>query len=125
MSTRSVLLIDDEADIREVARASLEYVAGWTVLTAGSSEEALDAVAVSRPDAILLDVMMPGADGPETFRRLQSDPATREIPVIFLTAKTQAAEIRFLVELGARGVIAKPFDPLGLSGDVARLLEWT
>ncbi|HEX3580630.1 MAG TPA: response regulator, partial [Thermoanaerobaculia bacterium] len=93
--------------------------------TAASGAEALRVAPEVRPDAILLDVMMPEMDGPTTFRHLQSDPATRDIPVIFLTAKVQAADRRRFSELGVRSMIAKPFDPLRLATDVAAALQWT
>ena len=124
MATRRLLLIDDEDDIREVAALSLETVAGWTVLLASTGEEGLQLAAAEHPDAILLDVMMPEIDGPFVYQRLQEDPKTRTIPVIFLTAKAQAVEQRLLLELGVAGVIAKPFDPLTLSGDISRILHW-
>ena len=103
MSQRRVLIVDDEDDIREVAQMSLELVAGWQVTTASSGEQALTAAALEQPDAVLLDVMMPGLDGPQTLEKLLADPRTSEIPVIFLTAKVQLAEQRRLQDLGARG----------------------
>jgi CheY-like chemotaxis protein len=121
---RRVLLIDDEQDIREVAVLSLETVAGWTVFVAGSGEEGIAVAVAEQPDAILLDVMMPAMDGPTTFQRLRMNEATSAIPVIFLTAKVQPAEQRQFVELGVRGVIAKPFDPLRLAHLVAEQLGW-
>jgi CheY-like chemotaxis protein len=127
MSTtpRRVLIVDDEDDIREVAQLSLEMVAGWQVLTARSGGEAVACAHSDRPDAILLDVMMPDMDGPTTFRRLQENPATRHIPVVLLTAKVQAADQLRLGGLGVAGVLEKPFDPMRLAGDVAAILGWT
>ena len=122
MAPRRVLLIDDEDDIREIAQLSLEMVAHWDVVTASSGAEGLLRAAEAQPDAILLDVMMPDLDGVATLGRLQADPATSHIPVIFLTAKVQAAE---LSELGAVSVIPKPFDPMRLSSQVASSLGWT
>jgi CheY-like chemotaxis protein len=124
MMPKRVLLVDDEPDIREVAKVSLEMVGGWEVLTAASGREAIAMAAVERLDAILLDVMMPDMDGPTTFTGLQAEPATREIPVLLLTAKVQAADQRRFAELGVRGVIPKPFDPMTLAGQVAGLLGW-
>lgn len=124
-ANKSVLIVDDEADIREVAQLSLEMVAGWTVHTAASGGEALRQVASHRPDAILLDVMMPDMDGPTTFQRLREDPATSDVPVVFLTAKVQAAERQRLSELGVAGVLSKPFDPMNLAHEVAGVLGWT
>lgn len=124
MATKRILVVDDEEDIREVARASLEIVGGWDVLTAASGTDGLAKAERERPDAILLDVMMPDMDGPTTYLRLRGSPATKEIPVIFLTAKVQSADRRQLSSLGATAMIAKPFDPLDLPAEVARLLAW-
>ena len=121
---RRVLVVDDEADIREVAKVSLEMVAGWHVLEADSGQHAIELAAAERPDAILLDVMMPEMDGPATFRTLQSDWITREIPVILLTAKVHSADQRGFEKLGVAGLIAKPFDPLTLHLAVQRALGW-
>ena len=122
--TKRVLLVDDEDDIREVAGMSLETVAGWGVLEARSGSEGLKIAAAEQPDAILLDVMMPDMDGPATFMNLQNDAATKNIPVIFLTAKAQTREQRSFRELGAQGVISKPFDPMTLADQVAEILGW-
>ena len=124
MSNKRVLLIEDEDDIREVAALSLESVAGWTVLAASSGKEGLITAAREKPDAILLDVMMPDMDGPATLQRLLGQPETRDIPIIFMTAKVQSAERKKLAELGARGLIAKPFDPLNLADEVSGILGW-
>jgi CheY-like chemotaxis protein len=122
---KKILIVDDEDHIREIASVSLELTRDWQISTAASGAEALRVAPEVRPDAILLDVMMPEMDGPTTFRHLQSDPATRDIPVIFLTAKVQAADRRRFSELGVRSMIAKPFDPLRLAIDVAAALQWT
>ena len=89
---RRILIVDDEDDIREVAQVSLELVGGYEVLTASSGRDGLERARGGQPDAILLDVMMPDMDGPATLVELRADPATRDIPVVFLTAKTQTAE---------------------------------
>jgi len=122
MTARRILLVDDEDDIREVATISMQAVGGWEVCTASGGEEAIVKARAQQPDAILLDVMMPDIDGPTTFRRLQDDPRTRDIPVILLTAKAQAADRRFFDDLGVVGVLNKPFDPMQLPGQVAELL---
>lgn len=124
MSARHILLVDDEPDIREVAAASLKAMAGWEVTSVGSGQEALEKAAADPPDAVLLDVMMPGLDGPATFEALRADDTTRAIPVLLLTAKTQPAEIRRFEELGVDAVIAKPFDPLTLHRRIADELGW-
>ncbi|HWB71767.1 MAG TPA: response regulator [Egibacteraceae bacterium] len=124
MPTKRILLVDDEEDIRQVVKLSLQLVGGWDVVTAGSGSEGVAAALARLPDVILLDVMMPDLDGPATLRRLQSQPATRDIPVILLTAKAQAADRRRFAELGVAGVITKPFDPMELPGQVAETLGW-
>jgi CheY-like chemotaxis protein len=104
---KRVLIIDDEDDIREVAGATLELTEDWEVLTASSGARGLAEARASQPDAILLDVMMPDMDGPATLAALQHDAGTSQIPVIFLTAKVQAADRRRFTQLGIRGVIGK------------------
>ncbi|MDH4074717.1 MAG: response regulator [Acidimicrobiia bacterium] len=121
--SRRILIIDDEADIREVAQMSLELIAGWQVLTASSGTEGIELASSQQPEAVLLDVMMPGLDGPQTLQLLQANERTHAIPVIFLTAKAQTSEQRLLRDLGARGVIAKPFDPVTLAHQVVELLD--
>ena len=123
--SRRVLVVDDEPDIREIAQASLEIVEGWQVETASNGAEALRAAAAQRPEAILLDVMMPDMDGPATFRRLSEQPSTAGIPVILLTAKVQVSDRRQFSDLGVAGVIAKPFDPLTLAQQVRDILGWS
>lgn len=123
--SRTVLIVDDEADIREVAQLSLEINTDWQVIAAGSGQEALQVAASQQPNAILLDVMMPELDGPATWQLLQQNPATKNIPVIFLTAKTQAKEQRRYAELGVNAVISKPFDPVTLADSIAQALGWT
>ena len=122
--TRRVLVIDDDDAIREVACVSLSAVAGYQVEEAGSGAEGLEAARAAPPDAVLLDVMMPGMDGPTTLERLRADEATRDVPVVFLTAKVLRSEVERLQGLGARGVIAKPFDPVALAGQLAGILGW-
>lgn len=119
-----VLIIDDENDIREVAALSLETVAGWEVLVANSGAQGLARAIEHQPDAILLDVMMPGMDGPTTFRELRKNPATAHIPVLLLTAKVQGNDQRRFADLGVEAVLFKPFDPLTLSSQIAGVLGW-
>jgi CheY-like chemotaxis protein len=125
MSQKHILLVDDEDDIREVAGISLEAVGGWQVSSASSGREGIAKALAERPDAILLDVMMPDIDGPATFELLQEDPQTRDIPVILLTAKAQTADRRRFEELGVAGLLTKPFDPMALSDQVAAILAET
>jgi CheY-like chemotaxis protein len=123
--TNTLLVIDDDDDIREIAQLTLELGTSWRVLTASSGAEGVEQARSAKPDAILLDVMMPGLDGPATLGQLRDDEATRHIPVVFLTAKTRPAERDRLMDLGVAGVLAKPFDPMALPEQVAHLLGWT
>lgn len=117
-----VLIIDDEADIRKVASLALSRLGGMEVAEASNGAEGIAAAAAFKPDGILLDVMMPGLDGPAVLDRLKADPKTAGIPVIFLTAKAMGSEIARLRSLGAAGVLTKPFDPASLSGQIRTIL---
>ena len=121
MSTKNlsrILLVEDESDIQAVAQLALEAVGGFTVKICCSGNEALQEAPIFEPDLILLDVMMPVMDGPSTLKVLRQLPLTAETPVIFMTAKVQPQERRFYEELGAIGVIPKPFDPITLSSTI-------
>ncbi|MGA2166005.1 MAG: response regulator [Solirubrobacteraceae bacterium] len=121
--SRRLLLVDDEDAIRTIAQISLERIAGWTVIPVASGEAAIGAAENDGPfDAVLLDVMMPGLDGPTTYRRLRDGPLPPHVPVIFLTAKIAAGDREHLHSLGAAGVIAKPFDPMTLHEQVQQIL---
>ena len=122
MTIRKVLLVDDEDDIRTVGNLSLSRVGGWQTVLASSGAEAVKKAAAERPDLILLDVMMPGMDGPTTFTQLRAQEATATTPIIFMTAKIQKQEVARYLELGAVGVIGKPFDPMTLPAEIKRLL---
>ncbi|MGB3494532.1 MAG: response regulator [Elainellaceae cyanobacterium] len=121
---KRILLIDDEADIHRIAQVGLMLESGWELLTAQSSHEGIEIALSEHPDAILLDVMMPGQDGVATLKLLQESPEAQNIPVIFMTAKAQAADRRLLYALGAKGVITKPFDPMMLSSQISSFLGW-
>lgn len=121
---RRVLIIDDEEDIREVAALALEATAGWTVLTAASGAEGIATAAKEQPDAILMDVMMPGVDGPTTFRTMQQNPLVAHIPVLLLTAKVQGVDQRRFASLGVAAVLLKPFDPMTLASQISEALGW-
>ncbi|MGZ7030383.1 MAG: response regulator [Thermoanaerobaculia bacterium] len=124
MPHKHMLIIDDEDHIREVASLSLEMTEGWKVTTADCGAAGIELARSERPDAILLDVMMPEMDGPSTLRALQLDEATKGIAVIFLTAKVQAADRRKFLDLGVQGIIAKPFDPMTLGRQIREALQW-
>ncbi|GAB3739260.1 response regulator [Microlunatus parietis] len=124
MTDRHILVVDDDSSIREVAHLALELVGGWKVTTASSGTEGWQLAVAERPDAILLDVMMPGMDGPTALRQLREHEETRELPVIFLTAKLGGFDNRFPGDGQPAGVISKPFDPMTLADEVAALLGW-
>jgi two-component system, OmpR family, alkaline phosphatase synthesis response regulator PhoP len=117
----NVILAEDDLDIQIVARLALKR-AGFTVKVVGNGKDALEAVRAEAPDVILLDWMMPELDGPETCRQLKANPATAGIPVVFLTAKSQEAEIQRGLSLGAVGYVTKPFDALTLGQHVRDLI---
>ncbi len=116
-----ILYVEDEPDIRVVVQMALEALGGFAVITCASGQEALSAAPHARADLLLLDVMMPGMDGPSTLKALRALPATAGTPVIFMTAKVQAAEVAQFRELGAIDVIHKPFDPMELSAQISRI----
>lgn len=118
-----VLYVDDEPDIREIACLSLELDDGLDVRACASGAEAIAVASEWHPDIVLLDVMMPGMDGPSTFAALRAQAATAQTPVVFITAKVQAGDADRLLALGASGVLAKPFDPMTLAGDVRAFLS--
>ena len=113
-----IMYVDDETDIRTIVELVLHTLEGFTLTLCGSGPEALRRAPEVLPQLILLDVMMPGMDGPETLRALRALPATAAVPVVFVTAKIQPAEVARFRELGAAEVIAKPFDPMALAGQV-------
>jgi two-component system OmpR family response regulator len=115
---KSVLYVEDDPDIQMVAQMALEVVGGLTLRSCSSGAEAISSAAHFAPDLILLDVMMPGMDGPATLAELRKLPNTAATPVVFMTAKVQAAEVAHYKSLGALGVIAKPFDPMLLAQQV-------
>jgi CheY-like chemotaxis protein len=113
-----ILHVEDEPDIQEIAKISLEAVGGFMVETCSSGREAIDRAATFEPDLLLLDVMMPDMDGPTTLSELRKLPGLAETPTIFMTAKVQDHEIEHFKELGAVDVITKPFDPMTLADQV-------
>lgn len=124
MSVKRILIIDDEIDIREIAKLSLEISKGWKVLLAASGKEGLTLAQDQQPDAILLDVTMPDMDGPMVSKILQENPTTKDIPIIFLTAKVQMANPNYYSSSGAKAVLIKPFDPVMLANQIETALAW-
>lgn len=118
-----ILYVEDEADIQAVAKLALEMVGGFTVKICSSGEEAMQAAVAFAPDMILLDVMMPGMDGPTTLAALRTLPSLQKVPVAFMTAKVQPQEVAHYKSLGALDVIAKPFDPMTLADKVRAIYK--
>jgi len=120
---KRVLYVDDEPDIREVVQMSLSLVDGLDVQVCESGDRALQIIPQLRPDLVLLDVMMPGMDGPSTLQKMRTTPGLDKIPVVFMTAKAMPQEVARFRELGAASVIAKPFDPIQLGNQVIAVWE--
>ncbi len=113
-----ILYVEDEPDIQQVAKLALEMVGGFTLQVCSSGQEALDSAEGFAPQLVLLDVMMPGMDGPTTLQNLRQLPALANVPVVFMTAKVQPQEVAHYKSLGALDVIPKPFDPMTLADQV-------
>jgi two-component system, OmpR family, response regulator len=120
---RTVLYVDDEPDIREIVQLALGLSDELAVHICESGEQALAVIPRVKPDLVMLDVMMPGMDGPTTLRKMRAAPELADIPVIFMTAKAMPQEIVRFHELGALGVIPKPFDPMRLTQQVFAMWE--
>lgn len=120
---REILYVDDEPDIREIVQMALGLVPTLSVSTADSGMRALQSMQASKPDLVLLDVMMPNMDGPTTLQQMRSQPELQAIPVIFMTAKAMPQEVARFRSLGAAAVIAKPFDPMLLAEHVLAIWE--
>jgi CheY-like chemotaxis protein len=124
MTDRQILVVDDEEHLRELVQACLEDLGGWETLAAGPGEECLQILQTAQPNAILLDVSMPGMDGFALYDRLQSNPLTRTIPVILLTAKVLPSDRAKFAQMNVAGVISKPIQPTILTVEVAEILGW-
>ncbi len=120
---KNVLLVDDDMNIRTLAQMGLEGLTDWNVELAGSGAEAIAKATALKPDLIILDVMMPGMDGPTTLGELRKIEALQGIPVIFMTAKAQTHEVELYQKMGAKGIITKPFDPMTLPDDIQGILS--
>jgi CheY-like chemotaxis protein len=118
MNLYRLLHVEDEPDIREVVQISLALDPGIILMSCASGADALVTAADWGPDVVLMDVMMPEMDGPETLAHLRKDTRTANIPVVFMTARAQSREVERFLALGAAGVIAKPFDPMTLAAAV-------
>lgn len=122
MTDKKILVIDDEDDIRQLIQTCLEIMGGWQVLTARSGKEGLLYALNERPDAILLDVMMPDEDGLTTLQKLQNHPTISNIPVVLLTARGRFIDREF-TQLGVKAVLNKPFNPLKIADQIAAVLN--
>lgn len=118
-----IMYVDDEADIRTIVEFALEDEEDFKLKICASGQEALDTIGNYRPDFVLLDVMMPGMDGPATLRRIRELPEFASLPVVFVTAKVQPHEVAYFKSIGAAEVIAKPFDPMLLAGQVRDICQ--
>jgi len=118
-----ILCVEDEADIRAVARVALETVGQFQVTMCSSGQEALDTLPDFAPQLVLLDVMMPGMDGPTTYQEIRKLDGYSEVPIIFMTAKVMESDREQYIALGASGIIAKPFDPMVLSDQIRQIWD--
>lgn len=118
-----ILFVDDEPDIRFIAQRSLEAIGGFTIEPCSSGEEAISKVESFDPELILMDVMMPGKDGPATLAELRQLERYSTTPIVFMTARIQKQEIEEYMSIGAAAVISKPFDPMALPEKVKQI--WT
>jgi CheY-like chemotaxis protein len=124
MTTKLVLLVDNEANVREVVKACLQDLGGWDVHSVASAKEGLDRAVAVQPDAIVLDISMPGGDGFSFLQQLRANPVTQLIPVVLLTAKARWFTPNQLQPFGVAGAIAKPFNPISLTNQIANALGW-
>ena len=122
--TRSLLIVDDDADVRRLAVLSLSKIGGYEVQSVESGEACLAHLAESVPDAVVLDVNMPDMDGPATLLKIRDGATTHAVPVVFLTAGVVEADMDRLHALPVTGVLHKPFDPMQLPAQLAALLGW-
>jgi CheY-like chemotaxis protein len=122
--TKSILIVDDDDDIREIAQLTLEMLASWKVLTAASGSEGLMVAQNQQPDAIILDYRLPDTDAIGVLTQLQSNFDTAQIPVILLTAKDRFENCDRFDTLGVKAILAKPFDPVNLASQIAGILKW-
>lgn len=118
----TLLHVEDDPDIREIAELALGLTGAFELIQCDSGEAALSYAQTNTPDVILLDMMMPGLSGPQTLEALRQLPHLREVPAIFMTARAQQNDIDTMHEIGAAGVISKPFDPMTLSDQILAII---
>lgn len=119
---KSILVVDDEEDIRALIQLGLEMQAGWKVLNSNSGEEAIQIAATEQPDVILLDLMMPDMDGKTTLEKLKSNPKTHKIPVILMTAKSKSSVAESFANLEVAAIFTKPLRPLNLAREISEVI---
>lgn len=122
--TKTVLLIDDEEYIRLIIEACIENFSNWESVIVPCCEEGLAAMINQRPDAILLDMLMPNMNGFDFLKTLQAQPEFADIPVVLLTSRVDLTESQKIAQLGVKGAIAKPFHPTRIVPQIARILGW-
>lgn len=120
---KRIVYVEDEPDIQTVAKIALEMVGGFELLICSSGAEAIEKAASFAPQLLLLDVMMPGMDGPTTMHHLREQGELTECPVVFMTAKARPSEVNTFLDLGAVAVISKPFDPMSLSAQLQTIWQ--
>ena len=113
-----ILLVDDDADIQTVVKMALEIVGGFTIEVCSCGSEAIQKIPLLKPDLVLLDVMLPGMDGPTILEAIKKVPDLADMPIIFLTAKVQTHDIEYYRQLGVIAVLEKPFNPMTLSSRI-------
>lgn len=118
---KKILYAEDEPDVQTVVELTIQSMSNYEIKLCNNGKILLECVEDYNPDLILLDVMMPEMDGPTTFRNLQLNEKTKDIPVIFMTAKAQVHEIEIFKETGVLGIITKPFDPINLCNDIQKI----
>jgi CheY-like chemotaxis protein len=117
-----ILIVDDDPDIRKITRLSLSRVGGFAVEEAASGQEALEILASLCPKVVLLDVMMPHMDGAKVLAEIRASETHKHLPVVFLSAKVQIQEVQRYLNMGANGVITKPFNPLTLPHEIRKII---
>jgi CheY-like chemotaxis protein len=121
---KRILFVDDEPSVLEIVKTSLETIAGWEVIITSSPTTGIDLALTHLPDAIILDVMMPGMNGILLLKNLKTYPQLQPIPVIFLTIIVSLTEAKKFIELGAAGALVKPFNPMTLADEISQILNW-
>lgn len=123
--SKSILIVDDEEDVRALIQLGLEMQAGWKVLNASCGKEAIQIAASEQPDVILLDWMMPDMDGKTTVQILKSDRKTQQIPVILMTAKGKSSVEESFANLDVAAIFTKPLRPLNLATEISEVIFGT